>query len=157
MVVIKRGSVLDTKMMYIVNPLSTTCVMNDGVSKVLKKRHLGMFNRTKQDVKFKLTGNGKFRTYDVGHNHKGEYGFVLNIFVKVDNKDESKLSFIKHALKNYMRFYKDRAVTSIAFSLIDFTGNLDRNKVFNLMYNTLKDSIITTEIWIPEDMKIRKK
>ena len=156
MVILKTGNIFETKCLYIVNPINIVGVMGAGLAKEFKNKHLNYFLRYKRECSLDSVRIGHVKKYYIGHEHDGEYGFILNLPTKKHYKDPSKMSYIKKGLEDFMRNYRNLGVTSVAFSMLG-TGNggLDEKKVLKLMLDTLNDCIVPVEIYIQNEITMK--
>lgn len=137
-----KGNIFTTKAQTIVNTINCVGVMGAGIAYEFRLRYPDMFEKYQQHCKDKSISIGKLWLY------KAKDRYVLNFPTKNHWKLPSEEKYIKQGLENFLKTYKQRGITSVAFPLLGADkGGLNPDKVISLMKNYLQNCDIDIEIW----------
>lgn len=141
-ITIVRGNIFNTKAQTIVNSVNCVGVMGKGIALVFKLRYPRMFDIYKSYCKSKLIDIGKLWLY------KGNDPWVLNFPTKVNWKYPSKIEYIERGLEKFVKTYREKGITSIAFPILGTNnGGLDKADVLPVMQGYFSQCNIPIEIY----------
>jgi len=138
------GNIFNTKAQTVVNTVNSVGVMGKGIALVYKLRYPKMFDIYIEHCKRGLIGIGRLWLYKGGENAP----WVLNFPTKYHWKYPSKLEYIEKGLDKFLKTYKEKGITSIAFPLLGtYSGGLDKQSVLTMMNKYLGQCDIPVEIY----------
>ena len=148
MITYKTGSIFDSSMQTIVNPVNCVGVMGGGLALAFKEQYPLVFLRYKMkcDAGELVPGSLDFHEADAPWEHN-----VLNFPTKNDFRKPSEYGFVRSGLEVFVKSYKELGITSIAFPALGCgLGGLDWNNVQTMMEKYLNDLDIPVEIYTPQ-------
>ena len=138
MLVLKEGSIFDSKCDVLVNPVNTVGVMGAGLALEFKKRKPLMFAKY-----LKACREG----FSVGQLLLVDG--VLCFPTKEEWRKKSKIEYIEAGLVKFVDTYKEKGIKSIAFPLLGCgLGGLDADEVLALMRKYLSLDDLEVEIYV---------
>lgn len=139
-----RGNIFNTKCQTIVNTVNCVGVMGKGIALVHKLRYPQMYLEYKEHCDKKLIQTGHLSLYTKQKNAP----WILNFPTKNHWKYPSKIEWLESGLKKFVKSYKQKKITSIAFPLLGtHNGGLDTTIVKELMNKHLSKCDIEIEIY----------
>lgn len=143
-----RGSLFDSELQTLVNPVNRVGVSGAGLAKEFKKRWPDMHRDYALACKERRMPNVRL-TWTHPHEH-----MVLCFVTKEDWRDPSDLALIEQGLDDFARsaWLRDHTITSVAFPALGCgNGGLEWDKVRSLMLGMLRRVEIPIEIYEPMD------
>lgn len=137
-----NGDIFKSKAMAIVNPVNTVGVMGKGLALEFKQRYPSMFRKYKQICDANKLGVG------ILHYYQEEDYLIINFPTKLHWRDASQLEYVERGLRNFVKNYRKRGVTSVAFPPLGCgLGGLRWEDVRSLMIKYLGDLPIDVYIY----------
>jgi O-acetyl-ADP-ribose deacetylase (regulator of RNase III) len=142
MVIERKGNIFTTEAHVIVNPVNCVGVMGAGMAYEFRLREPHMYEKYRELCKSGALDIGKLWLY------RGKERDVLNFPTKKHWRHPSKIAYIEAGLEKFMRTYRQKGITSIAFPLLGSDkGGLGVDEVLPLMRRYLEKADIPVEIW----------
>ena len=141
--VIVNGDIFESKCQTIVNTVNCVGIMGKGLALAFKEKYPEMFVRYKELCDRNLFEIGKLWIY------KSSDKWVLNFPTKIHWKYNSEYSYIEEGLNKFIKTYKEKGITSIAFPMLGCAnGKLDKKNVLGMMIEKLSVCDIPIEIYM---------
>jgi len=142
MIHIVEGDLFTAETQTIVNTINCVGAMGKGIALEFKKRYPDMFLKYKKLCNQGLIQIGKLWVY------KAPDKWILNFPTKDHWKNNTEIQYLVMGLGKFMKTYKEKGITSIAFPLLGANnGGLDPKLVLDLMVNFLKECDIPVYIY----------
>jgi O-acetyl-ADP-ribose deacetylase (regulator of RNase III) len=130
----KKGNLFTSSAQTIVNTVNCVGIMGAGIALEFKYRYPEMYKKYVELCKNNQIQTGRLWLYNKDINRK----WVLNFPTKKDWKHPSKLEYLESGLEKFLKFYKERNITSIAFPLLGAqNGGIDPEQSLTTMKNYL--------------------
>jgi|JI10StandDraft_1071094.scaffolds.fasta_scaffold292028_1 O-acetyl-ADP-ribose deacetylase (regulator of RNase III) len=140
----KKGNLFTSSAQTIVNTVNCVGIMGAGIALEFKYRYPEMYKKYVELCKNNQIQTGRLWLYNKDINRK----WVLNFPTKKDWKHPSKLEYLESGLEKFLKFYKERNITSIAFPLLGAqNGGIDPEQSLTTMKNYLSKCDIPVEIY----------
>lgn len=137
------GDILNSKAHVLVNPVNTVGAMGRGLALLFKKKYPDMFQKYMYACNNNLLTVGKLMIC-----HESDHDILL-FPTKEDWRNPSKMEYIEAGLQKFVATYKERNITSIAFSKLGCgNGGLQWSEVKTMMEKYLGDLPIDVYIYI---------
>ena len=139
-----RGNLFTTKCQFIVNSVNCEGVMGAGIALYYKFRYPEMFKEYQIQCKKGNIAIGKLWMY---------YASGSKTIISFPSKDKwrnpSEYRYLEEGLQEFVRIYKKKNVTSVAFPLLGVSkGGLSEASVLDLMKRYLSKCDILVEIYL---------
>jgi len=152
MVKIKKGSLFSSGCQTLVNAVNCVGVMGAGIALEFRLRYPKMFNKYKKYCDNKLMKPGTLWIYKVDNKK-----WILNFPSKNHWRYPSKIEYLEIGLEKFIKTYKQKGITSIAFPLLGSDkGGIEPDKSKEIMIKYLADCDILIEIFEYDVNKIDK-
>lgn len=134
MISIVSGDLFNADVQTIVNTINCVGIMGKGIALEYKKRYPQMFYRYKELCDYKLIKIGSLWLY------KNEDKWVLNFPTKDHWRNTTKIEYLELGLEKFIKTYKEKNITSIAFPLLGASnGKLDSDVSLKIMCYYLQE------------------
>ena len=128
------GNIFESTAQTIVNPINCVGVMGAGLARQFRDKYPDMFKRYRKFCLSGLIKPGNLMLY------KSTDYWILNFPTKNDWRAQSQIEFIESGLQKFVDTYKQKGITSIAFTKLGCgLGGLDWICVKPIMEKYLND------------------
>ena len=159
MIKIYKGNLFSSSCQTIVNAVNCVGVMGAGIALEFRLRYPKMFKRYKKYCNDKLMKPGSLWLYKFNDKR-----WILNFPSKKHWRYPSKIEYLEMGLEKFVKTYKDKGITSIAFPLLGSDrGGIEPDKSKEIIIKYLSNCDILIEIFeydvniIDEDFNNFKK
>lgn len=144
MITIIKGSIFSAKTQTVVNTVNCVGVMGKGIALIFRLLYPDMFDKYKKMCEENMLSIGKLWLYK----GNGTHPWILNFPTKINWRYASRYDFIEMGLQKFVRTYKEKGITSIAFPILGtLNGRLDKTIVLDMMTKYLSKCDIPIEIY----------
>lgn len=143
MIIQKTGNIFNTECQTMVNTTNCLGVMGAGIAFEFRLRHPDMYKKYKNLCEQRKINIGVLWLFSISQTKK-----ILNFPTKYDWKKPTEIEFLEKGLEKFVKMYKKKNITSIAFPLLGAShGGLSPDISLSVMKKYLMQCDITIEIW----------
>ena len=127
-----KGNLFNSRAQAYVNTVNCVGAMGKGIALEFRRRYPAMFDQYKKDCQEKKVVPGRILSYPQGDK------LILNFAIKDDWKQPSKIEWIESTLKQFVAWYRNKGIKSVAFP---WMGAMNGGLPFGLIQSTMREHL----------------